>query len=185
MEFVEHEFPVRILTYAVHQDSGGAGKFRGGAGVVRDVQILAPRVTLGTRMNGVKSQSWGVKGGKAGKSGCFMINPDTPEARQVPPFGDNLELHCGDVLRVMTSGGGGWGNPAERDPLQVLQDVKDGLVSLQSACADYGVVIEPETWKIDWRQTQEHRRAMPAAPPLFERGAAFADIERHRTKAAH
>jgi N-methylhydantoinase B len=183
MEFVEHEFPVRILTYAIHQDSGGAGKFRGGAGVVRDVQILAPRVTLGTRMNGVQSQSWGVKGGKAGKSGCFIVNPGTPEARQVPPFGDNLELQYGDVLRVMTSGGGGWGNPAERDPLQVLQDVKDGFVSLQSACEDYGVVIEPETWKIDWRQTQERRRAMPAAPPLFERGAAFDSLERHRATA--
>ena len=55
MEFVEHEFPVQILTYAIHQDSGGAGKFRGGCGVVRDVQVLAPKVVLGTRMNGVKS----------------------------------------------------------------------------------------------------------------------------------
>ena len=51
MEFVEHEFPVEILTYAIHCDSGGPGTFRGGAGVVRDVRILAPSVTLGMRMN--------------------------------------------------------------------------------------------------------------------------------------
>jgi N-methylhydantoinase B len=180
MEFVEHEFPVRILTYAIHQNSGGAGKFRGGCGVIRDVQVLAPTVVLGTRMNGVKSQSWGVKGGNAGKSGCFIINPGTPQQRQVPPFGDNLELHHGDVLRVMTSGGGGWGNPAERDPLQVLQDVKDGFVSLQSAREEYAVVIEADTWKIDWRQTQDLRRAMPASPPLFDRGMAYARLEQAR-----
>jgi N-methylhydantoinase B len=180
MEFVEHEFPVRILTYAIHQDSGGAGKFRGGCGVVRDVQVLAPQVVLGTRMNGVKSQSWGVKGGNAGHSGCFIVNPGTPQERQVPPFGDNIELHHGDVLRVMTSGGGGWGNPGERDPLQVLQDVKDGFVSLPSARADYGVVIEAETWKIDWRQTQDLRRAMPASRPLFDRGGAYEHLEQER-----
>ena len=180
MEFVEHEFPVRILTYAIHQDSGGAGKCRGGCGVIRDVQVLAPTVVLGTRMNGVKSQSWGVKGGNAGKSGCFIINPGTPQQRQVPPFGDNLALHCGDVLRVMTSGGGGWGNPAERDPLQVLQDVKDGFVSLQSARKEYAVVIEADTWKIDWRQTQDLRRAMSASPPLFDRGMAYAQLEQAR-----
>jgi N-methylhydantoinase B len=180
MEFVEHEFPVRILTYAIHQDSGGAGKFRGGCGVVRDVQVLAPTVVLGTRMNGVKSQSWGVKGGTAGKSGCFIVNPGTLRERCLPPFGDNLELCHGDVLRVMTSGGGGWGNPVERDPLQVLQDVKDGFVSWQSARADYGVVIEVETWKIDWRHTQDLRRAMPVSPPLFDRGAAYEQLEQQR-----
>jgi N-methylhydantoinase B len=180
MEFVEHEFPVRILTYAIHQDSGGAGKFRGGAGVVRDVEILAPKVTLGTRMNGVKSQSWGVKGGRAGQSGCFIVNPGTPQERRIPPFGDDIELRSGDILRVMTSGGGGWGNAAERDPLHVLQDVKDGFVSLRSAGEDYGVVIEPETWKIDWRQTQDRRRAMPSAPPLFHRGASYERLERVR-----
>jgi N-methylhydantoinase B len=180
MEFIEHEFPVRILTYAIHPDSGGAGKYRGGAGVVRDVQVLTPRVILGTRMNNVKSQSWGVNGGKAGKGGCFIINPGTPHARQVAPFGDNIELQAGDILRVMTSGGGGWGNPAERDPLQVLQDVKDGFVSLQKARDDYGVVIEADTWKLDWRQTQACRRAMPAHPPLFDRGASYEHLEQAR-----
>ncbi len=183
MEFVEHEFPMRILTYAIHQDSGGAGKFRGGTGVVRDVEVLAPKVVLGTRMNNVKSQSWGVKGGNAGQSGRFIINPGTPHERQVPPFGDNVELQAGDVLRVMTSGGGGWGNPAERDPLQILQDVKDGLVSVHRAREDYGVVIEPETWKIDWLQTQERRRAMPASMPLFDRGPAYDQLETERQKA--
>jgi N-methylhydantoinase B len=180
IEFTESEFPVQILNYAIHQDSGGPGKYRGGAGVVREVRLLAPTAVLGTRMNGVKCPAWGVNGGKAGKSGYVVVNPGMPQARAISPFGDNVELHCGDVLRVVTSGGGGWGNPAERDPLAVLQDVKDGFVSLDSARQAYGVVIEADTWKIDWRQTQEHRRAMPTQVPLFDRGAFYEQQERQR-----
>ena len=97
--------------------------------------------------------------------------------------GDNVELHYGDILRVITSGGGGWGNPAHRDPLVVLQDVKDCFVSVASACSDYGVVIEPDTWKIDWRQTYQRRAAMPSSPPLFDRGAFFARLETARQHA--
>ncbi len=180
MEFVEHEFPVRIRVYTVHRDSGGPGQFRGGTGVVRDVHVLAPSVTLGTRMNNLKSPSWGVKGGRAGAVGRMVLNPDTPQAREIPPFGDNIELQQGDVLRIMTSGGGGWGNPAARDPLDVLQDVKDGFVSVEHASDDYGVVIEPDTWKIDWRQTQERRRAMAIEPPMFDRGPSFEALEQQR-----
>ncbi|GIX47972.1 MAG: methylhydantoinase [Candidatus Tectimicrobiota bacterium] len=180
MEFVEHHFPVQVLTYAIHPDSGGPGKFRGGTGVIRDLRILAPRVILGTRMNGTKSPCWGVKGGKAGKIGCFVLNPGTPQERRLPPFGDNLELRQGDVLRVQTAGGGGWGNPAERDPLLVLQDVKDGFVSLQSAYQDYGVVIDPQTWKIDWARTQARRQAMAPPAALFDRGADFWRLEAAR-----
>ncbi len=111
-----------------------------------------------------------------------MVNPGTPQERHIPPFGDNLELQYGDIVRVVTSGGGGWGNPAARDPLAVLQDVKDGFVSVHSAREDYGVVIEPETWKIDWRQTQERRAVMPSFPPLFDRGTFYEQMERVRSR---
>lgn len=180
IEFIEREFPVQILAYAIHQDSGGAGKYRGGAGVIRDIRVLAPSAVLGTRMNGIKCPAWGVKGGKIGKSGYFVLNPGTTHERVLAPFGDNVELRCGDVLRVVTSGGGGWGNPFERDPLSVLQDVKDGFVSNPSAYKDYGVVIEPKTWKIDWRRTQECRHAMANTLPLFDRGDFFRVHEQQR-----
>ena len=180
IEFIETEFPVRVRTYAIHQDSGGPGQYRGGCGVVRDVQVLAPRATLGTRMNGVKCPAWGVRGGRHGRSGRFVVNPGTPGERVVAPFGDNVELVRGDVLRVITSGGGGWGHPADRDALSVLQDVKDGFVSLGSARDDYGVVIEPDTWKIDWRATESRRAAMPRELPLFDRGEWFAAEEARR-----
>lgn len=180
IEFVEAEFPVQILTYAIHQDSGGPGKFRGGCGVVRDVRVLSPTAVLGTRMNGVKNPSWGVRGGRAGRSGRFVVNPGRPDEREVAPFGDNIELRQGDVLRVITSGGGGWGPPAERDPLLVLQDVRDGFVSLASARDDYGVVLDPETGKIDWRETERRRAAMPAPAGLFDRGPWFEQEEARR-----
>ena len=67
-----------------------------------------------------------------------------------------------------------------RDPLVVLQDVKDGFVSVYSAREDYGVVIEPDTWKIDWRQTQERRAVMPSSPPLFDRGPFYVQMEATR-----
>ncbi len=180
IEFIESEFPVQIMNYAIHQDSGGPGQCRGGAGVVRDVRVLTAKAILGTRMNGVKCPAWGVKGGKAGRSGYFVVNPGTPQEKVVAPFGDNVELQYGDVLRVVTSGGGGWGNPAARDPLLVFQDVKDGFVSVRSAREEYGVVIEPETWKIDWRRTQECRAAMPSTVPLFDRGTVFERLEAAR-----
>jgi hypothetical protein len=66
----------------------------------------------------------------------------------------------------------------------VLQDVKDGFVSLHSARDDYGVVIEAETWKIDWRQTQERRHAMPRALPLFDRGTFYEQHEHARAARA-
>lgn len=91
-----------------------------------------------------------------------------------------IELRQGDILRIMTSGGGGWGNPAEREPLDVLQDVKDGFVSVARGREDYGVVIEPESWKIDWRQTQKCRRAMGSNSPMFDRGPSFERLEQQR-----
>ena len=109
-----------------------------------------------------------------------MVNPGTPQERPISPFGDNLELQYGDIVRVVTSGGGGWGNPAERDPLAVLQDVKDGFISVCSASEDYGVVIEPDTWKIDWHQTQERRATMSFSPPLFDRGILYEQMEKAR-----
>jgi N-methylhydantoinase B len=183
IEFVETEFPVRVRAYAIHRDSGGPGERRGGCGVVRDVELLAARATLGTRMNGVKCPPWGVKGGRAGRSGRFVVNPGTSAERLVAPFGDDVELVRGDVLRVITSGGGGWGHPADRDALTVLQDVKDGFVSLEGARDDYGVLVDPETWKIDWRATDARRASVRRDLPLFDRGEWFAAEEARRAAA--
>jgi N-methylhydantoinase B len=113
-----------------------------------------------------------------------VVNPGRADERSVAPFGDNVELVAGDVLRIITSGGGGWGHPGDRDALSVLQDVKDGFVSLASAGDDYGVAIDPETWKIDWRETESRRAGMARDLPLFDRGPWFAAEEARRSALA-
>ena len=171
IEFFEREHAVRVERYEIRADSGGPGRFRGGCGVVRDVRILAPGV-LSTRMDNVRFPCWGASGGMAGRPGAFVVNPGTPHERQVPTIGADVQLEAGDLLRILSVGGGGWGDPFERPPERVLQDVRQHFVSVDGASADYGVVIDPETLEIDEVKTVD-LRARPRSPrPAIDRGSA-------------
>lgn len=170
IEFFESEFPVRICNYAVWADSGGPGLFRGGCGVIRDVEVLVDEMFLATRMNGLKVPAWGVKGGKAGRCGSFVLNPGTSGERRLPSIGEDIRLKRGDILRVITSGGGGWGNPLGRSPERVASDVLDGFVSAAGAARDYGVIVDARTGEIDLKETERLRREMPTDLPFFDRG---------------
>jgi N-methylhydantoinase B len=123
-------------------------------------------------MDNTRFPAWGVKGGHHGRTGYWVVNPGTPGERRIPAIGEGIELKRGDVLRMVTNGGGGWGHPFDREPERVLRDVRDGFVSLASAREDYGVVIDPETWTVDARATAALRSRRPARP-LFDRGEAF------------
>lgn len=184
IEFMEIEFPLRIERYAVQPDSGGPGRYRGGAGVLRDFRVLADEVTVATRMNGLKFQMcWGVKGGLAGRAGGFVINPGLPGERRVPGFADEIKLQRGDVLRAITTGGGGYGDPLERDATEVQADALDGFISIAGARADYGVILAAESCDIDLAATARERatrRAQRKALPLFDRGKGFDELERSR-----
>jgi N-methylhydantoinase B len=177
VEYVEKEFPLRIERYAVRPDSGGPGLYRGGCGVVRDVRVLCDRAELGNRMENSKFPPYGVAGGRAGRSGKILLNPDTPQAREILPTSDGVRLKRGDLLRLMTCGGGGWGDPLSRDPSLVQQDVARGFVSLQRALEDYGVVLAPNTLEIDKAATEALRQDRTALLPLFDRGPTFAEGE--------
>ena len=177
VEYVEREFPLRIERYAIRPDSGGPGTYRGGCGVIRDVRVLCDSAELGTRMENAKFPPYGVAGGKAGRPGAISVNPGTPEERQLPPVGDGVKLKRGDLLRLVTCGGGGWGDPFQRDPLLVQQDVARGFVSIQGALADYGVVLDPVTLDVDKAATEERRQHRPGTPSLFDRGPTFAQAE--------
>ena len=83
----------------------------------------------------------------------------------------------GDLLRLITCGGGGWGDPLSRDPLIVQQDVVRGFVSVQGAVGDYGVVLDPLTNAIDKAATEDLRRHRSGALPLFDRGPTFVAAE--------
>jgi N-methylhydantoinase B len=84
---------------------------------------------------------YGVAGGKAALPYRAIVNPGTPDERYLPGLNDNLPLRAGDVLRLITTGGGGWGDPLEREPDMVLLDVIQGKVSPGNARTEYGVVL--------------------------------------------
>jgi N-methylhydantoinase B len=173
VEYVERDFPLRIEQYAIRPDSGGPGLYRGGCGIIRDVRVLCDKAELGTRMENTKFPPYGVAGGRAGRSGNIILNPGSSTEREISPVGDGLQLHYGDVIRLLTCGGGGWGDPHKRDPLLVRQDVARGFVSVHGALMDYGVVLDPLTLDVDKAATEERRRHQANPLPLFDRGPTF------------
>ena len=141
VEFLEQGYPVRLLRYGINLDSGGPGKFRGGAGVVREYEVLAEHAVLSMRIDSVVNPPWGIGGGMCGGTGRAVVNPDTPRERKLAPLSDGTVLRRGDILLLETGGGGGHGHPFDRLAEQVLQDVRDGFVSVAAARRDYGVSI--------------------------------------------
>ncbi len=166
VEFMELGYPVRIREYAMHLDSGGAGLFRGGCGVVREYEVLAESAIMAVRIDSVKNPPWGVAGGKNGGSGRCVLNPGTPGERELPPLSDGTMLKRGDVVRLQTGGGGGWGHPFDRTPELVLADVIGGFTSVAAAARDYGVAIHEGV--VDLAATAALRADRPATG-LFHR----------------
>ncbi len=167
VEFMELSYPVRLKSYGINRDSGGAGQYRGGCGVVREYEVMAERAMLAVRVDSVRNPPWGVAGGLNGGSGHAVVNPGTPQERVLPPLSDGTILVRGDVFRLETGGGGGWGHPFDRDAATVLEDVRGGFVSIDAARVQYGVVIVGDT--VDEAATQRLRddRSVPAG--LFHR----------------
>jgi N-methylhydantoinase B len=169
-EFIDIEFPARLMRYALRTDSGGPGKFRGGTGVVRETMWLGHDAILATRFDGVVNPPWGVNGGRSAEPGRCFVNPGTPNEREVKSLEDGVVVRKGDIIRFETGGGGGWGHPFDRDPERVLNDVLGDYVSVEAARADYGVVIDPDRLTVDAKATDELRqRTRPASKLLHRR----------------
>jgi N-methylhydantoinase B len=160
VEFLETSYPVRLRTYGIAEDSGGPGRRRGGTGIVREYEILADHANLSIRIDSVKNPPWGVRGGMNGGSGYATVNPGTPNERRLAALSDGNVLRKGDVLRIVTGGGGGFGHPFDRPVEDVLEDVLGGFVSLARAERDYGVVVSNN--KVDEASTGERRADRPA-----------------------
>jgi N-methylhydantoinase B len=144
VEFLEVGYPVHLRCYGIVQDSGGAGRYRGGCGIVREYEILAEEAVLAVRIDSVNNPPWGIAGGMSGGSGSVLLNPGTPEERRIAPLSDGTRLKRGDTLRIETGGGGGHGHPFDRPADVVLEDVRGGFVSIDAARRLYGVVIRGE-----------------------------------------
>ncbi|WP_107676402.1 hydantoinase B/oxoprolinase family protein [Agrobacterium sp. LAD9] len=141
VEITESEAPVRILRYGLMPDTGGAGFHRGGLATVLEFTTYAPEATV-TARNRDRSmfQAWGILGGKPGAPGSFTLNPETPNEQQLKNT-DLLHVRTGDVVRIVSPGGGGRGDPTTRPPERVLADVLAGRLSIEAASNDYAVVI--------------------------------------------
>ena len=155
LEFEEGEFPLRVEQYAIRPDSGGPGLYRGGFGVIRDVRVLVD-CTMSTRMDNVRFPCFGLNGGRAGQPGRFVLNPGTPDEREVSPAGEGIQVRAGDLLRAETGGGGGWGHPFDRDPRDVVNDVLGGFITRGAAESSYGVVLTTRM-ELDREQTEALR----------------------------
>jgi N-methylhydantoinase B len=169
VEFEEGEFPLRIERYAIRPDSGGPGFHRGGCGVVRDVRIMVD-CTMSTRMDNVRFPCFGINGGGAGWPGRFVLNPGAADERELPPAGENIPVKAGDLLRVETGGGGGWGDPFTKPAEAVQRDVLEGFVSIESALEQYGVALAADNLEIDAEATDAARGAARAPRPAVDRG---------------
>ncbi len=146
-EFMEKYFPVRIERFYTVEDSGGAGKHRGGNGINIVYRFLEDG-ELSIHDDRWLTHPWGVNGGAPGARstkllfrGCPDDAVDQGERVVVPSKCDRVKVKRGDVLHYITWGGGGWGDPLERDPQHVHRDVRRGLVSPDAARARYGVVL--------------------------------------------
>ena len=158
VESIESDQPLLIERFGLYPDTAGAGKLRGGLGLIRDFRILADEATFQLRSDRTDFQPWGLEGGKPGTPTQNYLNPGT-DAKKLP--GKHLTtLKKGDVYRMIQAGGGGYGDPLERDVYAVLDDVQQEKLTVDYARREHGVVIDPETLDLDLRATEEQRAEM-------------------------
>jgi N-methylhydantoinase B len=139
-EFTESRFPFVVERLGLARDSGGAGRFRGGLGYDKHIRMLRDAYFMSIADRSILS-CWGVKGGRAGKPFEVTIDPGGPNERVMEGLVDDEPVRAGELIRIRTTGGGGWGDPLDRDVDAVVRDVIVGKVSRQAARDDYGVVV--------------------------------------------
>jgi N-methylhydantoinase B len=160
-EVVEAEHPVQILAYELVPDRAGPGKYRGGAPYRRDFRFSEKEAVLQVRSDRHAILPYGLYGGYPGKPSMNYLNPDSNPR----PLNSKLTttIRRGDVFRHELAGGGGWGDPLERDPERVLADVRNEYVSADAAASEYGVVVDCAQWQVDGAATSALRERLRAA----------------------
>jgi N-methylhydantoinase B len=156
-ELHEALYPVRVDSYAVRMDSGGAGEYRGGMGLVKRYSVTSPCNSF-VSLDRVTTAAWGIEGGKDGGTGKVILHrPGKPPRSLVKEW--EFKLVPGDYVEVMTGGGGGYGDPSARNPQRVAEDVLRGYVSSEAAQSVYGVALD-EDGKVDSTATEKLRKAL-------------------------
>ena len=161
VEIIESEFPTRLLRFELIEDSGGAGRFRGGLGIRREyLNLEDARFSIRSMKHIIPPN--GCAGGGTGRPGDIWINPGTADAKRLPTRYADYPLKAGDIFRLDTPGGGGYGDALAREAERVLADVREGNVSPEAGERDYGVVLrrDGDAWAIDQAATQARRAKM-------------------------
>ena len=137
VEILETKVPLRVRRYAIRPDSGGAGQWRGGNGVVREFELLGDETTVYLWWERSRTPAWGLFHGRDGAPPEVVINPDR-EDEQHRLKSAGITLRRGDVVRGSTGGGGGYGDPARRDRAAIEEDIANGDLSTRAARERYG-----------------------------------------------
>jgi len=180
VEFTETRFPLVIERLALATDSGGAGTRRGGLGYLKEFRVLRDSAFLCVADRAILS-CWGLRGGKAGAPFRVTVDPGGPKERVLPGLVDDEAIPGGTLVRVETTGGGGWGDPLEREPELVALDALEGKISARAAREAYGVVLagsggEPRVDVAATRALRERLRAARGRQPFFDRGPGYRQL---------
>ena len=186
IEILERTYPLFFLRNEFQPDSGGPGKFRGGLGLLREYRTSSDGIFSVMGEHAIIPPA-GLFGGYHAAPSRFEVVRDGEVVPISPQFGSKataFPLKAGDVVRVSSQGGGGWGDPLERDPQQILADVLDGRVSMEQARDVYGLEVDPRTLELDLAATQRaradlagkqiHLRAKMGGTPAFDSGVRVA-----------
>jgi len=157
IELLEAKFPLRLHQYALNVAGGvGAGTQRGGFGAVREYEILCPAATLSASFGRSIERPWGLEGGGSGSCNAVEVvrGTETIRGARLP----TLALRAGDRVKLITGGGGGFGNPLQRPPVEVAADVGNGYLTPEAAQNDYAVVLT-DSGMLDQNATDTLRAA--------------------------
>jgi N-methylhydantoinase B len=158
LEMLELLYPLLAERCELIQDSGGAGKQRGGLGMKLKI-LLTESATMFRFIEKAKAPHWGVDGGKEGLRNYAIVKPEHREVFEVLKS-SGLHLTKGDRVIAIGGGGGGYGKPFKRKAEAVRWDVINGCVSIEAAVRDYGVVLNPETYDVDTVTTEKLRSSL-------------------------
>lgn len=150
VEVFESRYPIRVDSYRLLEDSGGPGRNRGGLGMERILTIETDEITVSALFNRMTVDPFGLHGGKAGRnSGIYVRRAGTADWRtfsevfgtRSPSKFSNIVLRRGDQVKLVAPGGGGWGDPLDRDQQRVVADVSEGFVTPEAAARHYGLEL--------------------------------------------
>ena len=182
VEFAESRWPFMVERLGLAVDSGGPGRHRGGLGYDKHIRLLRDANFMSIADRSVLA-CWGVRGGRAGRPFSVVVDPGGSNERTVDALADAESVRAGEVVRIRTTGGGGWGDPLDRPYDEVLRDIAWGKVSVAGAWADYGVRVVDGAVDEAGSDAERMRRraARPGREPFFDRGPGYAELSGGRS----